>query len=97
MPTDDPDTARPQLRLVIYPREIDPGEKSYRWPTEPEMATGARCTVDSCEVATTGEIRLGPVRADSGLEGTVTLRFASNEVVTGGFRAVWQSRRMFCG
>ena len=96
-PAVDPENARPLLRLVIYPRERDLARKSYRWPADPEMATGARCTADACDFAESGEISLRAVRADSAVEGTVTLRFQSNEVLSGGFRAEWRSRQVFCG
>jgi len=96
-PTADPENARPLLRLVVYPRERDLAGQSYRWPADPEMATGARCTADTCDFAESGEIRLGAVRVDSALDGTVTLRFQSNEVLFGGFRAEWRPRQVFCG
>jgi hypothetical protein len=96
-PTAAPEETRPQLRLVIYPRAVDIAGTAYRWPAEPEAATGARCLADACETASSGEIRLGPARADSALEGTVTLRFGPTEVMTGGFRAAWRPRRIFCG
>jgi hypothetical protein len=96
-PSSLPDQARPQLRLAIYPREAALGGRTYAWPAEPEMAAGSRCTAAGCEPAAAGEIRLGRPRADSALEGTVTLRFGSADVVTGGFRAVWRARRMLCG
>ena len=69
---------------------------TYRWPADPEVATGARCDAGSCRTAPAGEIRLGAVHPDSTLEGTVTLRFGPDDVLTGGFRAVWRSRRMLC-
>lgn len=96
-PTADPENARPQLRLAIYPREIEVAGRTYTWPAEPEMATGGRCPGDSCQSAVAGEIRLHAPRADSALEGTLTLRFGPNDAVSGGFRAVWQPRQMFCG
>ena len=96
-PTADPENERPQLRLAIYPREIEVAGRTYTWPAEPEMATGGRCPGDSCQSAVAGEIRLHAPRADSALEGTLTLRFGPNDAVSGGFRAVWQPRQMFCG
>jgi hypothetical protein len=96
-PAAAPEEARPQLRLAIYPRETELADQAYRWPNEPQVATGARCTTDSCQTASAGEIRLGPARADSALEGTVTLQFGSTETLIGGFRARWRPRRMFCG
>lgn len=96
-PSDRPEAERPQLRLVIYPREIRIAGRTYRWPAEPEMATGARCTSDACETASAGEIRLAPARPDSALEGALTLRFGPTETISGGFRAVWRPRRVFCG
>jgi hypothetical protein len=96
-PTNTPDSAQSRLRLAIYPREAEIADKSYRWPADPEMATGARCTADSCEVAARGEIELRSARPDSSLDGTVVLRFGSNDVVSGGFRAVWRPRRIMCG
>jgi hypothetical protein len=97
VPTNAPESTRPQLRLAIYPRDAEITGKAYRWPADPEMATGARCIADSCEVAATGEIELRPARPDSSLEGTVTLRFGSNDVAAGGFRAAWRPRRILCG
>jgi hypothetical protein len=96
-PSDAPEDERPQLRLVIYPREIRVAGRTYRWPAEPEMAIGARCTGEACESASAGEIRLAPARPDSALEGTVTLRFGPSEVISGGFHAVWRPQRLFCG
>jgi hypothetical protein len=96
-PSAAPDEARPQLRLAIYPREVEIAGRSYAWPAQPELATGSRCTAGACQSAPAGEIRLGPARPDSALEGTVTLRFGPGDVVTGGFRAVWRDRRMLCG
>jgi hypothetical protein len=75
---------------VIYPREIRIARQTYRWPAEPEMATGSRCTGDACQTASAGEIRLGSARPDSALQGTLTLRFGPTEVISGVFRAVWR-------
>lgn len=44
-----------------------------------------------------GDFGLTSIRPDSTLEGTLTLRFGSTEVISGGFRAVWRPRRLFCG
>ncbi|MGH7512639.1 MAG: hypothetical protein ACREOQ_06930 [Gemmatimonadales bacterium] len=96
-PSDTPEDERPQLRLAIYPRELRIAGQTYRWPAEPEMATGSRCTGDACQTASAGEIRLGSARPDSALQGTITLRFGPTEVISGGFRAVWRPRRVFCG
>jgi hypothetical protein len=95
--SDTPETAQPRLRLAIYPREPDLAGKTYRWPAQPEMATGGRCDADTCELAPAGEVHLGPARPDSVLEGTVTLHFGPNETLTGGFRAAWRPRRVLCG
>ena len=95
--TAEPENERPQLRLAIYPREPEVAGRTYLWPAEPEMASGARCADDSCQSALAGEIRLHAPRPDSALEGTVTLRFGPNDVVTGGFRAAWRPRRILCG
>jgi hypothetical protein len=97
MPAGDPEAARPQLRLAVYPRSAELAGTTYRWPDDQLMATGARCDADSCQTAPAGEIRLGTVHPDSTLEGTVTLRFGPGDVLTGGFRAAWRSRRMLCG
>ena len=96
-PSDRPEDQGPQLRLVIYPRDAGIAGRTYHWPAEPEMATGARCTGDTCEAASAGEIGLAAIRPDSTLEGTLTLRFGSTEVISRGFRAVWRPRRLFCG
>jgi hypothetical protein len=96
-PSKLPDEARPQLRLALYPREAQIGDRTYAWPAAPEMATGSRCTAAGCESARSGEIRLRAARPDSALEGTVTLRFGPADSLTGGFRAVWRDRRMLCG
>jgi len=96
-PSDTPENERPQLRLAIYPREVEISGRTYAWPAEPEMATGARCAGDSCRTASSGEIRLMSVRPDSALDGTLTLRFGPDDVVTGGFRAIWRPRRILCG
>jgi hypothetical protein len=93
----EPENERPQLRVAIYPREIEAAGRTYRWPAEPEMATGSRCTGDSCQSALAGEIRLHAPRPDSALEGTLTLQFGPNDAVSGGFRAVWRPRRILCG
>ena len=95
-PAADPEEARPQLRLAIYPQTPDLEGTTYRWPADPELATGARCDADSCRTAAAGEIVLTAVYPDSTLEGTVTLRFGPQEVLTGGFRAIWRSRRILC-
>jgi hypothetical protein len=97
MPAADPEKARPQLRLAIYPGTTELEGATYRWPAEQLMATGARCDGGACRTAPAGEIRLGHVHPDSTLDGTVTLRFAPDDVLSGGFRAVWRSRRMLCG
>jgi len=96
-PSADPEDARPQLRLAIYPRTPELQGTTYRWPADQEMGTGARCDADGCRTAPAGEVRLGAVRPDSTLEGAVTLRFGPDEVLSGGFRATWRSRRMLCG
>jgi len=96
-PAAAPEEARPQLRLAIYPRTPELQGTTYRWPVDQEMATGARCEADSCQSATEGDVRIRSVHPDSTLEGTVTLRFGPGDVLTGGFRAVWRSRRMLCG
>jgi hypothetical protein len=96
-PSSSPEDARPQLRLAIYPRTPKLEGTTYRWPADQEMATGARCDADSCHTAPAGEVHLGAVHPDSTLDGTVTLRFGPADVLTGGFRAIWRSRRMLCG
>jgi hypothetical protein len=96
-PAAEPEKERPQLRLAIYPREIEVAGRTYRWPAEPEMASGGRCAGDSCQPALAGEIRLQAPRSDSALEGTLMLQFGPNDVVTGRFRAVWRPRRILCG
>jgi hypothetical protein len=96
-PSADPEQVRPQLRVAIYPRTSELEGTTYRWPADQEMATGARCEADSCQTAPAGEVRLSAVRPDSTLEGTVSLRFGPGDVLTGGFRATWRSRRMLCG
>jgi hypothetical protein len=96
-PSANPEDARPQLRLAIYPRTLGLEAITYRWPADPQTAIGARCDSGSCETAPAGELQLRAVHPDSTLEGTVTLRFGPEDVLTGGFRAVWHSRRMLCG
>ena len=96
-PAAEPENERPQLRLAIYPREIEVAGRTYTWPAEPEMASGGRCTADSCQSALAGEIRLNATRPDSALEGTLRLQFGPSDLVTGGFRAVWRPRRILCG
>jgi len=61
------------------------------------MATGARHDGDACRTAPAGEIRVGVVHPASTLDGTVTLRFAPDDVLSGGFQAVWRSGRMLYG
>jgi hypothetical protein len=95
--TDDPESARPQLRAVIYPRETELTGKTYRWPASPDEATGARCDAESCDEARAGEVRVTAERPDSVLEGTVILQFANAETVSGSFRAFWRPRAVFCG
>jgi hypothetical protein len=96
-PATAPDTTSPYLQLAIYPRQPEVAARTYRWPADPEVATGSRCTAEGCTPAAAGEIRLGPPRADSALAGTVTLRFGPGDSVAGGFQAVWRDRRMLCG
>lgn len=57
------------------------------------MRSEARTGAD----ASAGEIDLASIRPDSTLEGTLTLRFGSTEVISRGFRAVWRPRHLFCG
>jgi hypothetical protein len=96
-PAAEPENERPQLRVAIYPRDSEIGGRTYSWPAEPEMASGGRCTGDSCQSASAGEVRLRAPRPDSALEGTLTLRFGPNDAISGGFRAVWRPRRILCG
>jgi len=96
-PAAEPENERPQLQVAIYPREREVGGRTYRWPAEPEMASGGRCAGDSCQSALAGEVRLNAPRPDSALEGTLVLRFGPNDAVSGGFRAVWRPRRILCG
>ncbi len=94
--TDDPESARPQLRAIIFPRETRLAG-TYRWPASTDQGTGARCGTDSCDQATAGQVRVISERADSVLEGTLTLRFANGETVSGQFRAFWRPRVVYCG
>jgi hypothetical protein len=95
---DSLEATHPVLRLAIYPRGESMTGHTYRWPAEPEAAAGIRCTsADSCEAATAGQVSLRAVRPDTAVEGRLTLRFASGEEISGGFRAVWLKRRVMCG
>jgi hypothetical protein len=96
-PADPPDDVQPQLRLSIYPREVEIAGRTYAWPADPEVAMGSRCTAEGCQPASAGEIRLGPAQADSAFAGSVTLRFGAEDSVSGSFRAIWRGRRVLCG
>jgi hypothetical protein len=95
---DSLEAAYPMLRVAIYPRGESMTGHTYRWPAEPEMAAGMRCTsADACEAATAGQVTLRAVRPDTAVEGRVAMRFASGEESSGGFRAAWLKRRVMCG
>ena len=95
---DSLETAYPLLRVVIYSRGGSMAGRSYRWPSDPTMAVGTRCSsADSCEAATAGQITLAAVRTDTMVEGGVQLHFATGERISGGFRAMWLPRPVMCG
>ena len=88
---------QPQLRVAIYPRDATRlGPRTYRWPRQPEEASGARCEGGRCEPARTGWIRIRSIAADSGLRGEIELQLSGGATFRGGFTAVWRSRKNFC-
>jgi hypothetical protein len=95
---DSLELVHPLARVMIYPRGESMTGRTYRWPSDPEMAAGNRCmSENSCEMATSGQVTLGVVRPDTVMEGRVRLRFAGGDEIAGGFRAVWLARRVMCG
>jgi len=52
---------------------------------------------DDCEVASSGSVRATDVAPDSTIAGSTDLTFPVAGRVSGGFRAVWLSRVVFCG
>lgn len=93
-----PETARPLLRVSIYPRENGVTGRTYRWPADPQAAAGFRCqSGDSCQTASEGEITLLPAPGDTVFEGSLRMHFPDSSTLSGGFRATWHPRRMLCG
>lgn len=92
------ESARPLLRVVLYPRGSGVAGQKFHWPADPEMAIGQRCPAEGeCEGATDGEVSLLPSPADSALEGSLRLHFSDGTTISGGFHATWHPRRMMCG
>ncbi len=90
-------TGFPLVRLMIYPRDTLVAGRTYRWPEQPEMAMGNRCEAAiDCEAATSGEITLTELRADTAV-GQARLLFANGTEIVGGFRAAWLHRQVMCG
>jgi hypothetical protein len=94
---DSLDAGFPMVRLMIYPRGDVVAGHTYRWPEVPEMAAANRCdSAGACEAASSGEITLSEVRADTAV-GRARLLFANGTEIVGGFRAAWLNRRVMCG
>jgi hypothetical protein len=92
------ESARPLLRVALYPRGAGVAGQQFHWPADPEMAAGLRCpAAGDCEAATDGEVILLPGPTDSVLEGSLRLHFSDGTTIAGGFHAPWHPRRILCG
>jgi hypothetical protein len=95
----------PMLQLGLYPRDRGRGSGptglapyTFRWPLEPEEASGARCQQGPpCETFSRGRIAIRSISPDGAITGEVELESAQGAVVRGGFRAAWRQRVVYCG
>jgi hypothetical protein len=88
----------PLLQVFVFqPREMA-GSRTWAIGPPSDEGSASYCeTFQSCDIATGGEVRLGPTSGPGPIAGSVDVEFATRGRIRGRFEATWLDTSPACG